>query len=215
MEITMTLLISLSFSFSAPMILPISLCVMFVKSWFFKQMRYRYKWKFDIKFAANDQTLPTKFLWIGFAFNQLFCILFFLFCVESGIVFGTLLILGLLAMDIYFMRLKYKGEHVIFLRDRLQRKQRQKQNENEYEKDTFEYQKTGILAKQVTVYNYDEYWKCEVCTMINENSLANCKMCNNSHEDDLPQGWRVVFTDEHRRYYQNDITRKTQWNKPT
>eukprot|EP01083_Nonionella_stella_P022772 62967_1 len=32
---------------------------------------------------------------------------------------------------------------------------------------------------------------------------------------DLPKGWRVAYTADNRKYYQNDITRQTSWEMPT
>eukprot|EP01084_Bolivina_argentea_P304894 526653_1 len=32
---------------------------------------------------------------------------------------------------------------------------------------------------------------------------------------ELPKGWRVVYTSDNRKYYQNDITRETSWEMPT
>eukprot|EP01084_Bolivina_argentea_P007465 14000_1 len=42
------------------------------------------------------------------------------------------------------------------------------------------------------------------------NKPANTKQT----EDKLPNGWRAAYTQDGRKYYQNDITKVTQWNPP-
>ena len=36
----------------------------------------------------------------------------------------------------------------------------------------------------------------------------------NQNEEQLPEGWRVAYTEDNKMYYVNDITQTTQWEKP-
>ena len=35
-----------------------------------------------------------------------------------------------------------------------------------------------------------------------------------SEDGDLGDGWRVAYTDDGKKYYQNDVTNETKWERP-